>query len=363
MSAATLLLILFVVLISVVAMTILVLQRFVKPLFQQWQSKLEGRYAELDQLKTQLNSTASQDLNRYRDRVRELETTLTTISGSLQQISSEAVGQVKTLTGSLQPIVSMFRTPQVAGIEYAETELELLLKTHLGDSLYERKPRNLAFGGEAVDFVIKLPDCFIPIDSKFPETAYRGWAEATETEMKTKWRLFRDALLRQLETTSKYIRPELGTTDYALLFLPSDVIWQQAFLVSKWYGEENPILRRSQEVRVFGCSVQTLIPYLGLLNLGLRNLKIAEDVKGVQQLIDQLGSSWGHLKKDWGILIGHVANAYRSATSMQGAKGPVTQMDRLVEDLAKHDNTAQDKTQPPVGELLDNRVTEMRGVS
>ncbi len=306
---------------------------------QDLKSQIAGEHSAVVSEKDRMISSASSVTQKLIDWATVSAERVTTINTSLTSISQQAVEEVKKMSGVIQPVIAMFKTPQTAGVQFAEAELEVLLKTHLGDSLYERKPSWLAVGSEAVDFIIKLPDCVIPIDSKFPEAVYRSWIDVQdgEGEAKVRWRKFRDAVLQQLEITSKYIRPEASTTDYALLFLPSDVIWEQAFLVSRWYGEDNPIPRRSQELRVFGCSAQTLMPYIGLLRLGLRNLKVAEDVKAVRQQIDQLKTSFERFARDWSVLRKHLWNAQSTALEVEGARGSFAGLQRDVERLTSHE--------------------------
>lgn len=301
--------------------------------------KLEGQHSAVVSEKDRMLSSAELANRKLSDWATEYEQRIKKIDDSLGSISQQAVTEVKNMSGVIQPVIAMFKTPQTAGIQYAEAELELLLKVHLGNGLFERKPSWLSVGSETVDFIVKLPDCVIPIDSKFPEGVYRSWTEARdgEVESKSRWRLFRDAVLRQLEATSKYIRPEAGTVDYALLFLPTDVIWHQAFSVDRWYGEENPIPRRSQELRVYGCSAQTLMPYIGLLRLGLRNLKVAEDVRAVRQQIDQLKTSFGRFDEDWRVLRKHLGNAQNMASEAEGTKGSFSALQRDVDRLTGHE--------------------------
>lgn len=255
----------------------------------------------------------SKDLEKERETYKQLTTQwnerLSAIDTSLERISTEASDKVSDMSSQLKPIISIFRSPQIAGIEFGEAELEVLLKTHLGEGLYMRKPRLLAVGQDVVDFAIKLPDCLVPIDSKFPSTQYRAWVEAqTEAEAKVAWRAFRDQFVRQMEAAAKYIKPDAGTTDYALMFVPSDVIYQQAFLTHRIYEQDNPIPQKAAQLQVFGCSPQTLLPIFSLIRLGLRNLKIAEDVKGIRSQLDELHAvfSKGFLEGEWKTLREHV---------------------------------------------------------
>ncbi len=245
--------------------------------FEKWNSEIKGGYAAIAAEHQGRTAEAERQREGYRDLLGQWTERINSINESLTRIDKEAVSRVEDMAGMLRPIISIFRSPQAAGIEFGEAELEMLLRTHLGEGLYVVKPRNLAVGQEVVDFALRLPDCMVPIDSKFPSASYRVWVEAEdETAGKAAWRAFRDEVLRQMEATAKYIKPDSGTTDYAMLFMPSDVIYQQAFLTQRMYDQDNPIPRRSQELQVFGCSPQSLMPMFGLIRLGLRNLKIAE---------------------------------------------------------------------------------------
>ena len=298
-------------------------------------AELRGR---LDTLLTE-KELRLQDLQNeratYKDLTTQWQERIASIESSLVRISTEASGKVEDMASQLKPILSIFRSPQTAGIEFGEAELEMILKTHLGEGLYLRKPQLLAVGQDVVDFAIKLPDCVVPIDSKFPSAQYRAWVEASEPEAKAAWRVFRDQLLRQMEATAKYIKPDTGTTDYALMFLPSDVIYQQAFLTQRVYEQENPIPQRSIQLQVFGCSPQTLMPIFSLIRLGLRNLKIAEDVKGIRSHIDELSHVFSRLflEGDWETLRKHLKQLSDHAERMASEKGSLSRVRETVRKL------------------------------
>ncbi len=275
---------------------------------------------------------------------------IASIDKSLTTISKEASQRVEDMASQLKPIVSIFRSPQVAGIEFGEAELEMLLKTHLGEGLYLRKPRQLGLGQDVVDFAIKLPDCLVPIDSKFPSSQYRAWVEAPaeQSEAKAAWRAFRDQLVKQMEATAKYIKPDAGTTDYALIFVPSDIIYQQAFLTQRVYDQENPIPQRSLQLQVFGCSPQTLMPIFSLIRLGLRNLKIAEDVKGIRAQIDELNNVFFRtfLEGDWKTLRGHVKQLSDHVDKLASEKGSVSRISESIRKLANFSHEQGTKPAP-----------------
>lgn len=299
-------------------------------------SELRGRYEALESQSQGQILDREQERKAYKDLATRWSDRIDSINTSLSKISDDATRKVDDMASTLKPIVSIFRSPQAAGIEFGEAELEVLLKAHLGESLYLRKPQLLALGQDVVDFAIKLPDCLVPIDSKFPSQQYRAWVDAAnEMDARAAWRGFRDQLIRQMQATAKYIKPDAGTTDYALLFVPSDVIFQQAFLMHRVYDQENPIPQKSQELQVFPCSPLTLMPIFSLIRLGLRNLKIAEDVKGVRSQIDELNLVFrGFIDSDWQLLRKHLQTLVSHVERISGERGSVTRLRDTIRRLS-----------------------------
>lgn len=301
---------------------------------KQWLAELKGRYDEIVGEKQDHAAVLEKERDVYRNLTVTWSERISTISESLDRLSEDAARKIEDMANTLKPIVSIFRSPQAAGIEFGEAELEMLLRTHLGEGLYLRKPPQLAVGQDVVDFALKLPDCLVPIDSKFPAASYRAWVDAqTEEEGKAAWRVFRNQMVEWIDSVSKYIKPDAGTTDYALLFVPSDVIYQQAFLAQKVYDQDNPIPKKSQEVQVFGCSTQTLMPYFGLIRLGLRNLKISDDVKEIRQQIEQLSVIFRTFGEDWKTLRGHANNLVNHLSKISERRGSYARLGEIVEKL------------------------------
>jgi DNA recombination protein RmuC len=316
-------------------------QETVREALQQWIAELKGRYQEIVGEKEGQTTVLQKERDTYKELATKWSERISSIDESLDKISEEATKRVEDMASTLKPIVSIFRSPQAAGIEFGEAELEMFLKTHLGESLYLRKPPQLAVGQEVVDFAIRLPDCLVPIDSKFPAASYKAWVEAaSEEEGKAAWRVFRNQMLEWVASIAKYIKPDAGTTDYALLFVPSDTIYQQAFLTQRIYDQENPIPKRSQELQVFGCSTQTLMPYIGLIRLGLRNLKISEDAKEIRSQIDQLSAIFKLFSEDWRTLRGHATNLANHLGKLCEPRGTYS---RLGETIRRLESPEQEK--------------------
>ncbi|MBD3295932.1 MAG: DNA recombination protein RmuC, partial [Candidatus Omnitrophica bacterium] len=119
----------------------------------------------------------------------------------------------------------LLQSPKLRG-NYGETILEEMLEQVLpAKAMWERQYS--IEGGEKVDAVVKYRDVIVPIDSKFPRDDYQKYLSASsEQEKKRYWSAYEKAMKTQINSIrDKYIKPEKGTTEFALLFIPSEAIY------------------------------------------------------------------------------------------------------------------------------------------
>jgi DNA recombination protein RmuC len=294
---------------------------------------LEGRQQEIASQSQQSLTEEHRQRTEVEHRNVQLEEQMQQIARSLHTLTRDHEAE-HVLATRVEHVLKLFSTPQTAGIQFGESQLELILKTHLGDSMYERKPRYSHGGNDNVDFALKLPKMIVPIDSKFPSEAYRHWVESVEQHapdatQKGYWREFRTAMIKKLEETAKYICPGEGTTDYALMFVPSDAIFQQAFSLERIYDEPNTIPARGQELRVFGCSPQTIMPILSLLCLGFQQIRLAEGAASVHRQVQELHTTFRQFERDWDRLNTHVKNAHNAMSACKSLNRLDTAIDQL----------------------------------
>src|SRR5207237_1931077 len=104
---------------------------------------------------------------------------------------------------------------------FGELLLANLLRDRLPPDSYELQ---YGFrGGERVDAVIKV-DRLVPVDAKFPLDNFERLTEAEDDEHRT---LAEKAFARDLKVhvdsiAEKYMRPDEGTYDFALMYLPAE---------------------------------------------------------------------------------------------------------------------------------------------
>ncbi len=145
--------------------------------------------------------------------VTEIEHRLGQLQRQTQQI--EEIGK------NIQALSDLLKPPKLRG-GLGELLLENLLGQILPTALFQMQ---YAFrDGARVDAVIRLGDRMLPVDSKFPLEAFERMQVSGENEQTD--REFRKAIKGQIDSiAAKYLRPDEGTTDFAVMYIPSEAVY------------------------------------------------------------------------------------------------------------------------------------------
>src|SRR3989338_10983822 len=211
----------------------------------------------------------------------------------LEETNKQVVGFADQLK-SLQDILKNPKQRGVLGEYYLETLLKNVLPPDIYQMQYPFKDGNIV---DAVVFVGKKPnEKIIPIDSKFSLENYNRLIEAKDESEKDRLeKLFVNDLKNRILETSKYIRPEEGTTDFAFMFIPHEAIYYD-LLINKvgavTEDTENLIQRAAGKYKVLIVSPTSFLAYLQTVFQGLKAMQIEESGKDI---IKKLGDLEKHL--------------------------------------------------------------------
>jgi DNA recombination protein RmuC len=110
---------------------------------------------------------------------------------------------------------------------FGEATLERLLSDVLPAHLYELQAAIPEVG--KVDALVHFPRASLPIDSKFPrEQVLPLFQSSAPEKLLAARKTLAQALRVQAARIARYIRPEAGTMDMALMFLPSETLYFEA---------------------------------------------------------------------------------------------------------------------------------------
>lgn len=198
--------------------------------------------------------------------------------------------QVLDVTAQLQGLQDMLKNPKQRGI-LGEYYLETLLKNVLPPGGYQ-----MQYGfkdGEIVDAAVFVKDKIVPIDSKFSLENYnRLIEEENPVERERLEKQFVNDLKMRVQETSKYIRPQEGTMEFAFMFIPHEAIYYD-LLVNKIGSvtddTESIIQRAAGKYHVIIVSPTSFLAYLQTVLQGLRALQIEEQAKEIRTRVVDLG--------------------------------------------------------------------------
>jgi DNA recombination protein RmuC len=302
------------IVVAVVLLAVLALRRAEPGVaaVQQQLGELRGRIEALAAAQSGLPAAVADGaraqlgvLGDVRDRLGDLQAT----TRQLEQLG-RAVGEVERL----------LQVPKLRGT-IGERWLEQLLSDLMPEGSFASQ---YAFrSGERVDAVIRVGGRLVPVDAKFPLEAYRRVAAAaTEEERERERRAFlRSVRARVDEIADKYVRPDEGTFDFALMYVPAEGVYYDA-IVREADGDAD-VLDYALQRRVIPVSPHTFHAYLTVVLHGLKGLEVEararEILDGLGALRQQFDALWTAYEK----VGAHLHNAARQYEESERLRGRV----------------------------------------
>ena len=199
--------------------------------------------------------------------------------GERLEMVQKGLGEMQALAsgvGDLKKVLSNVKTRGNIG----EIQLAAILEQYLAPDQFLTNAVTVPGSSELVEFAIKLPGkkeeepVLLPVDSKFPVEDYQRLQDAYETYPKTSQELkkiqaaFESAVRKCAKTIrEKYIYPPT-TTDFALMFVPSEGIYAEILRLPGLTES----LHNDLHISVVGPS--NLVAFLNSLQMGFRTLAI-----------------------------------------------------------------------------------------
>jgi DNA recombination protein RmuC len=265
----------------------------------QVRQELQNGVAASGQLASGAQKEVAQQLQSATEAVRKISLQI----GEVQQAGRDLAQTAQTL----QQVLGGAKTRGSLG----EAALERLLEDALPRAAYETQFRFST--GNIVDAIVRNGDRILPIDSKFPLDAYRRLAETGEEAR----REFSVAVRKHADSIAeKYILPNEGTLEYALMFVPSEAVYYELLMTED--TKHGLLDEYCRSKRVFPVSPNTFYACLGAIALSLQGQKIAENARHLMDnlsgLKNQLESFSGVYEK-LGTHLRHAQQSYEEADS------------------------------------------------
>src|SRR5438094_4484309 len=328
-------------------------------------TSLEGVRSIVDVRLKQLQDDNAKQIDRMRATVDEkLQGTLEKRLGESFKLVSDRLEQVHQGLGAMQQLAS-----DVGGLQrvltnvktrggWSEWQLGVLLEEMLTRDQFAQNMKTRDDTDERVEFAIKLPGdengapVWLPIDAKFPMEHYERLTAAQENGDMTAV----EAAIKTLETQlkrcakdicEKYINPP-KTTDFALLFLPSEGLYAEAI---RRVGLVQNVQR---DCRVTFVGPTTLAALLNRLQMGFRWLAIQKRSSEVWNRLAEVKTEFGKFGEALSAVKEKIDQASRKIEDVDVRSRAITKKLRDVEELPSN-------PQPLLRDLLPDEEEEGLG--
>ena len=204
--------------------------------------------------------------------------------------------EILQLTKSFHDILKPTKARGVFGESILESLLRDVLPKEVIISQYGFKD------GKRVDFAIKLPTVIVPIDAKFSVEPFKNYIDAKEADKKAQHRICLESIKRRILETATYIYPDEGTSDFALMYVPSEAVYY--FIIT-----ETEALEFANQKKVFVVGPSTLYAYLKTILVGFQAIKIEKRARQIYNNLKRLEKDVVVFIGDYGILGTHIRSA------------------------------------------------------
>ena len=224
----------------------------------------------------------------------------------IAQVAKE-VGQMNELGQSMRDLQVFLQSPKLRGNIGEQVLKDLITQA------FPKANFHLQYGfksGNKVDAAIVTSAGILPIDSKFPLENFRRMATAeTKLERSTAKKEFcRDVKKHIDDIAKKYILPEEGTLDLAVMYIPSEAVYHEIAQIQE-------LLDFARQQRVYPASPNTLYMMLQSLLISFEGQKIELKTREIFRLLRAVQKDYEKTSGVMEVLGRHINNAYNSFSS------------------------------------------------
>lgn len=249
--------------------------------------------------------------------VQWLKSMQNTVAGSTSEVSrrlndlNRQIGEIAELGRGMRSLQEFLQSPKLRG-----NIGEQVLKDMIGQT-FPKNSFHLQYSfksGVKVDAVLKTDAGLLCIDSKFPmenfTVMHRGETEAIRVSAKRDF--IADVKKHIMDISRKYILPEEGTMDFALMYIPSESVYYEIATIEE-------LMDFSRRNRVYPVSPNTLYAHLQVLLLSFQGKELEQKSREVFRLLRAIQKDYEKTGEQLGVLGRHIGNAYNTMSGVSGS--------------------------------------------
>jgi len=270
-------------------------------------SQLQGMSDQFLKTTGTLNQQIQGMAAQFRDTTGRIGDNLGDVRSHLAKVE-EVTKQVLEKSKDIASLDSLLRAPKFRG-GLGELFLGDLLSQILGPANFTLQHKFKS--GEIVDAVVRIGGNLVPVDSKFP---LENFQKSIQTEDEKERLAFRKKFAADVRKhidaiASKYILPDEGTFDFALMYVPAENIYYETIIKDENLGEERSLFSYAAAKRVIPVSPNSFYAYLEVIVLGLKGLQIEKSALEIFRGLARLTGDLERFRNDFQVLGSHLTNA------------------------------------------------------
>ncbi|MBT3249930.1 MAG: DNA recombination protein RmuC [Candidatus Pacebacteria bacterium] len=292
-------------------------QQVIEKLIKQLQEDLSERQREtrmIDKDRNQKFDKLTTQIDEHRKLTKELETS----------------------TSQLAKVLSNNQTRGAWGERIIE---DLLLSQGLIEGVHFQRQVSLGSSNLKPDITLLLPNNrVVPVDVKFPYSEIQKMATAETKKGKNEHLLqFKRDLKIKINKVAEYISPEQNTLDYAIMFVPNEMVF--SFINQKL----SDVVDEALEKRVIIVSPFTFIIVARTIMESYRNFMLEDKLREVIGYIDSFTQEWSKFKDQFGKYGRSIETLKKSYDDLTGTR--FKQMNRKIEKIENYHGQELEKVE------------------
>jgi len=224
--------------------------------------------------------------------------------GRMESVTSQVLEKAKNISN----LENLLRAPKFRG-GLGELFLGDLLAQILPPAHYKLQHKFKT--GDMVDAIVNIGENIVPIDSKFPLENFKKYLnEENEKEKINLRKKFVSDVKKHIDVIQqKYILPDEGTFDFALMYIPAENIYYETILREENMDKDKSIFSYATQKRVIPVSPNSFFAYLQVIVLGLKGLQIEKSAQFIFQSLSRLQNDLRVFKDSFNVVGTHLNNA------------------------------------------------------
>jgi len=254
----------------------------------------------LKTMQSSIDSSSTHMVKTLQENSKQLNERLDKAANVIKDVGHE-VGQMSEIGRSMKELQDFLKSPKLRG-NIGEQVLKDLIS-----QMFPKNSFHIQYqfkSGERVDAAIQTDAGILPIDSKFPMENFQKMIKAESNANKNLFEkeFVKDVKKHIMDIARKYILPEEGTMDFALMYVPSESVYYELVNMLN-------IMDFAKQSRVYIVSPTTLYAHLQTILLSFEGKKIESRSRDLFKMLRALQVDFHKVEENMTILGKHINNA------------------------------------------------------